>query len=57
MPYGKYWPERGRPPILVIFGEPLRPEDGETASQFSDRIAKEVSGLYDEATSYRAEHS
>jgi 1-acyl-sn-glycerol-3-phosphate acyltransferase len=57
MPYGKNWPERGRPPIWLMFGEPLRPEDGETASQFSDRIAKEVSGLYDEATAYRAEHS
>ena len=30
MPYGKNWPERGRPPIWVVFGEPLRPEDGET---------------------------
>jgi len=57
MPYGKNWPESGRPPIWVMFGEPLRPEDGETAMQFSDRIAKEVSGLYDEAIAYRAEHS
>jgi 1-acyl-sn-glycerol-3-phosphate acyltransferase len=57
MPYGKYWPESGRPPIWIMFGEPLRPEDGETAMQFSDRIAKEVSGLYDEAIAYRAEHS
>ena len=57
MPYGKNWPESGRPPIWIMFGEPLRPEDGETATQFSDRIAKEVSGLYDEASAYRAEHS
>jgi 1-acyl-sn-glycerol-3-phosphate acyltransferase len=55
MPYGKNWPERGRPPLWIVFGEPLRPEDGETASQFSDRIAKEVTGLYDEAMAYRAE--
>jgi 1-acyl-sn-glycerol-3-phosphate acyltransferase len=57
MPYGKKWPERGRLPIYVVFGEPLRPEDGETASEFSDRIAKEVRALYDEATAYRAARS
>jgi 1-acyl-sn-glycerol-3-phosphate acyltransferase len=57
MPYGKNWPERGRPPIYLVFGEPMRPEDGETASAFSERMAKEVSGLYDYAMTYRAEHS
>jgi 1-acyl-sn-glycerol-3-phosphate acyltransferase len=56
MPYGKKWPERGRLPIYVVFGEPMGAEDGETASEFSDRIAKEVTGLYDEATAYRAAH-
>jgi len=54
MPYGKKWPERGRPPVYVAFGEPMVAEDGETASEFSDRIAKEVSGLYDEAMAYLA---
>jgi 1-acyl-sn-glycerol-3-phosphate acyltransferase len=47
MPYGKNWPERGRPPVWVTFGEPLRAEDGESAMDFSDRIAKEVRGLID----------
>ena len=56
MPYGKKWPERGRPRIYVVFGEPMRPEDGETASAFSERMAKEVTGLYDHAMTYRAEH-
>jgi 1-acyl-sn-glycerol-3-phosphate acyltransferase len=56
MPYGKNWPERGRPPIYLVFGEPMRPEDGETASAFSERMAKEVSGLYDYAMTHRAEH-
>jgi 1-acyl-sn-glycerol-3-phosphate acyltransferase len=56
MPYGKNWPERGRPPIYLVFGEPMRPEDGETASAFSERMAKEVGGLYDYAMTYRAEH-
>jgi 1-acyl-sn-glycerol-3-phosphate acyltransferase len=56
MPYGQKWPERGRLPIYVVFGEPMRPEDGETASAFSERMAKEVTGLYDYAMTYRAEH-
>ena len=56
MPYGKSWPDRGRPPVYVVFGEPLWAEDGESVPQFSERIAKEVRGLYDYATSYRAEH-
>ncbi len=35
MPYGKNWPDRGRPPIWVTFGEPMRAEDGEKVAQFS----------------------
>ncbi len=57
MPYGKNWPERGRKPIWVTFGDPMRAEDGESVSQFSARIAKEVSGLVDYTNDYRAEHS
>jgi 1-acyl-sn-glycerol-3-phosphate acyltransferase len=56
MPYGKNWPESGRPPIYVVFGEPMRTEDGEIASEFSERIAKEVRSLYDYAVDYRAAH-
>ena len=29
---GKNWPERGRPPIYLAFGEPMRADDGETAA-------------------------
>ena len=57
MPYGKNWPDRGRPPVYVTFGPPLRPEDGETVAQFSDRIAKEVRGLIDYTTAYRDDHA
>ena len=57
MPYGKNWPDRGRPPVFVTFGEPLRPEDGESVLQFSERIAKEVRSLYDYTTTYRDDHS
>ena len=53
MPYGKNWPDRGRPPVHVTFGAPLRPEDGETVAQFSERIGKEVRGLIDDTMSYR----
>ena len=42
MPRGKNWPDRGRPPVYLAFGEPMRPDDGEKAAVFSDRIAKEV---------------
>lgn len=56
MPYGKSWPDRGRPPVYVNFGDPLWAEDGESVPAFSERIAKEVRGLFDEATQYRAEH-
>ena len=54
MPYGQNWPSRGRLPVFVVFGEPMRAEDGETVVQFSERITKEVSGLIDYATTYRA---
>jgi 1-acyl-sn-glycerol-3-phosphate acyltransferase len=57
MPYGASWPERGRPPVFVTFGEPLRAEDGESAMDFSDRIAKEVRGLIDDTVTYRDEAS
>jgi 1-acyl-sn-glycerol-3-phosphate acyltransferase len=57
MPYGTNWPERGRPPIHVVFGDPMRAEDGEIASEFSERIAKEVRSLYDYAVDYRTTHS
>jgi len=57
MPYGKNWPERGRPPVFVTFGAPLRAGDDESAMEFSDRIAKEVRALIDYTTTYRDEHA
>jgi 1-acyl-sn-glycerol-3-phosphate acyltransferase len=54
MPYGQKWPSRGRPQVFVTFGEPMRAEDGETVAQFSERITKEVTGLIDYTTTYRA---
>ena len=56
MPYGQNWPNKGRPPVHVTFGEPIWAEDGESVLQFSERMAKEVRGLVDYAMTYRAEH-
>ncbi|CAA9383247.1 MAG: Acyl-CoA:1-acyl-sn-glycerol-3-phosphate acyltransferase [uncultured Propionibacteriaceae bacterium] len=57
MPLGRALPQRGRPPIFVTFGAPMTAEDGETALQFSDRIAKEVRELVDYTMTYRANHT
>lgn len=57
MPRDTGWPVRGRPPVHVAFGEPMRPDDDETVVEFSDRIAKEVVGLVDYATTYRELHA
>jgi 1-acyl-sn-glycerol-3-phosphate acyltransferase len=40
---------------LVVFANRCV-QDGETASAFSERMAKEVTGLYDYAMTYHAEH-
>ena len=56
MPYGAKWPVRGRQPVFVTFGEPMRAEDGESVAEFSARIAKEVRELVDYTMTYRAEH-
>jgi 1-acyl-sn-glycerol-3-phosphate acyltransferase len=47
MPRGRNWPEGGRPSIYLTFGEPLRADDGESVSEFSERIGKEVRNLVD----------
>lgn len=48
MPRGTNWPRKGRPPVHVVFGEPMWPRQGETAHQFSDRIAARIAALHDE---------
>lgn len=49
MPRGTNWPKLGRPPVHVVFGDPMWPLQGETAHQFSDRIAARIAELHDEA--------
>lgn len=47
MPRGHRWPRRGRPPIIVVFGEPMSPEPGEKPLTFSERIAGAVRDQHD----------
>jgi 1-acyl-sn-glycerol-3-phosphate acyltransferase len=46
MPKGRNWVVPGRPPVAVVFGEPMIGRPGETPEQFSDRIAVEVRRLH-----------
>ncbi len=45
MPKGTNWPRRGRPPITVNIGDPIRPEPGETVPHFSHRMSEAVRAL------------
>lgn len=46
MPKGRYWPRPGRPPVGVIFGEPLMADPDETVTDFTARIRASVQDLY-----------
>ena len=48
MPKGRSWPVPGRPPVRVVFGEPLLGGVDEPASDFITRIRDSVKDLYDE---------
>ena len=45
MPRGRNWPIPGRPPVAVVFGQPMLALAGETTEQFSHRIEREVRRL------------
>lgn len=47
MPKGRSWPRPGRPPVAVVFGEPLMAEPDESVTDFSARIRDRVQELYD----------
>lgn len=47
MPKGRYWPTPGRPPVGVVFGEPLVADPDEPVTDFTDRIRAAVADLYD----------
>lgn len=46
MPRGYNWPKRGRLPVSVVFGEPMLPNAGESADEFSRRLGDEVKRLH-----------
>ncbi|WP_232820222.1 lysophospholipid acyltransferase family protein [Brachybacterium sp. YJGR34] len=48
MPKGRNWPIKGRPPVLVVFGEPMVSREEESAVAFTERIQARVKDLYDE---------
>ena len=47
MPRGKNWPLPGRMPVTVVFGAPMRAEEGETADDFSKRLRLRVRELHE----------
>lgn len=50
MPRGQNWPSPGRLPVAVVIGAPLYAEPGETAEEFSIRLAREVVRLHGTVT-------
>ena len=48
MPRGANWPRRGRPPVVVAVGAPLRARGNEKADAFNERIEAAVRALYAE---------
>jgi 1-acyl-sn-glycerol-3-phosphate acyltransferase len=47
MPRGVNWPKRGRYPVAVVFGEPMSSCEGESAEEFSMRLADTVRSLHE----------
>ncbi len=45
MPSGSSWPQRGRPRITIRYGRPLRPAQGERASEFRQRMTSAIARL------------
>ena len=50
MPRGVNWPKSGRYPVAVVFGAPMLAAPGETAENFSTRLADEVRRLHQSVT-------
>jgi len=47
-PRGSKWPKKGRLPVAVVFGEPMRAQEGETAQAFMARIRDRVIAMHEE---------
>jgi len=46
-PRGSSWPKPGRLPVGVVFGEPMRAEEGETSAAFTARVRAEIVRLHE----------
>lgn len=46
-PRGSSWPKPGRLPVVVAFGKPMDPLEGETAAEFTARVRAEIVRLHD----------
>jgi 1-acyl-sn-glycerol-3-phosphate acyltransferase len=47
-PRGSKWPKSGRPPVAVVFGEPVFAQAGESPVEYMQRDRVEVQRLHDE---------
>lgn len=47
MPKGRSWPKPGRPPVGVVFGDPMMARDGESVVDYMERVRAAVVDLYD----------
>jgi 1-acyl-sn-glycerol-3-phosphate acyltransferase len=47
MPRGRNWPIPGRSPVTVVFGAPMRANEGESAEDFAARLGNEVRRLHE----------
>lgn len=57
MPRGRNWVIPGRPPVAVVFGEPIYPAPDDKPREFTERLTKEVQNLHDQGTTYLATHA
>jgi 1-acyl-sn-glycerol-3-phosphate acyltransferase len=48
MPKGRSWPVKGRPPVGVVFGDPLMARDGESVVDYMARARQAVRDLYED---------
>lgn len=48
MSRGQFWPQRGRPPVVVRYGAPVYPGRGESTRDFGERVQGAVARLWRE---------
>jgi 1-acyl-sn-glycerol-3-phosphate acyltransferase len=47
MPKGRSWPKPGRPPVGVVFGDPMMAQEGESVVDYMERVRAQVVDLYE----------